>query len=196
MKLISYIINAATAFILLTSTAVLGAYGDEGKNTSLHCETAFAIHNKCVKYPDSGACMSVPLNEYFKSKRWGWATMIQKDSRKDLKLYAGAGKNDLSKGTRVGGAWYKYFMKNNGTCWLKVTVRTNDPYFMKESHLFVGNEHQFHKLKTPAPGKYPYSGDGREFESWKIKVKDCDEKLWVILHADVCEFDDGGDHDH
>jgi len=162
---------------------------DDDMGKKLLCETAFGIHKNCVYDPYDPKCMSIPLNKFFKSARWGWVTKVPLHTKKELHLFAGAGQNDLDKGTKVGKGWIKYFKeKQFGGCWVKVEISTDMNWKLKNSHVFIGSKDELLKLKTPAPGRFPFRGDGGKSDVFKVKLKHCPKKAFVITHADVCKI--------
>lgn len=139
------------------------------------CETAYAYFD--------GGCF---INDGF--KRWGWKIgPLSEPTEASYDIYAGAGKCDTSKGTKVGTLDVSY---SNGVA--EVTYNALDGYGFFETHLYVGNE-EYPTLPngkdTVAPGHYgngdTYS-DGTTGDSFEIEISG---EIYIIAHAVVCEME-------
>ena len=99
-------------------------------------------------------------------------------------LWAGAGQNDLSKGTLVG----KVKVWNNGSnLYVKYEITETDCY-LTEAHVYVGTT----KPTTAAPGQFPYTDEFPEgLTSYQFTIPwqtgwACGTGLYVAAHATVC----------
>ncbi|MFC1927898.1 collagen binding domain-containing protein, partial [Chloroflexota bacterium] len=99
------------------------------------------------------------LWDYVDSNNWGWTNNITEGSYL-WPVYAGAGQNDLSKGTLVGNVSVDYA----GGC-VNVTYSMNASYYLGETHLWVGEDplpevtRGRRTVYTNAPGQFPYGVD-------------------------------------
>lgn len=147
---------------------------------SASCETAFAKGNYVwttdpKSNPDGLQSLSLTKN------RWGWVINLMGEGTTNYDIFAGAGLNDTSKGTKVGSltvAWY-------GST---VTVHyILDPgYMLDEVHIYAGDS----KPTTIAPGQYGYVQvlGPNEFEhmvDFAVTNTDSDG-VWIIAHAVSC----------
>ena len=87
--------------------------------------------------------------------QWGWTNQINTTGTYEWDLWAGAGQNDLTKGTKVGTVTVTY----GGDC-VTVTYNMDDSNILSEAHLWVGSTKLPLKgrraLPTAAPGQFPY----------------------------------------
>ena len=104
--------------------------------------------------------------DYVGNTNWGWTNGLLPEGSYEWDVYAGAGQNDLSKGTIVGTLYVVY----EAGC-VTVTYQLNDyaegeGYCLGETHLWVGND-VLPKVSrgrdgwvyTNAPGQFPYGTD-------------------------------------
>lgn len=109
--------------------------------------------------------------------RWGWQITMDDDGTVEKNIYAGAGQNDISKGTLVGtltvtrdgeevSVFYNMF---NGTT-------------MDTTHLYVGTTN----VATTAPGKYgnTHNLNAETVDKYTVTVSGADP-LYVVAHAAV-----------
>ncbi len=109
---------------------------------------------------------ATPLNEVFNANRWGWTNRIENEGLTELYLYAGAGGNDLDKGTHVGKVEVNFspadevYGPEKNTVDVEYTIFNGSNYVINEAHLWIGEdrlpEHQSSGKKTAAPGQFPY----------------------------------------
>lgn len=107
--------------------------------------------------------------------RWGWTNGAYTEGDYTLDLYAGAGKCDLSKGTKVGSVTLSY---HDGKAIVNYNVTA--PYTLEETHLYVGNNKLY--PGAVAPGLSPYSG-GNSFT-----INNLSGSVYIIAHAVVGGF--------
>jgi len=98
---------------------------------------------------------------YTDSNNWGWTNGPLSEGSYVWDLYAGAGQNNLSKGTVVGTVSVNY----TGGC-VNVTYSVIPGYYLGETHLWVGNDPlpkvsrgRLALAYTDAPGQFPYGVD-------------------------------------
>ncbi|MCI5211731.1 MAG: hypothetical protein D3910_23785 [Candidatus Electrothrix sp. ATG2] len=113
------------------------------------------------------------------NSRWGWQVTVDNDDIFTTKIYAGAGQNDIAKGTEVGELAVSYL---NGE--LTVTYRMLDGFVMEELHLNVSED----DLISIAPGSYTVvkeelaNGEETEFTYTSYETAD---SINVVAHAVV-----------
>ena len=116
--------------------------------------------------------------------RWGWQITV--DGVQGLSgskpLYAGAGRNDISKATLVGQLNCQYSGSQ-----LSVTYITNGGYSLKETHVDAGNSY----VATGAPGQFGNTHGSLPFgttvDSHTINVADVDaDGIFLVAHATIC----------
>ncbi len=133
------------------------------------CETAFGRVCIC----DLNTCFSeMGIN------RWGWSVFLEGHNEGPFDLFAGAGQCDLDKGTNVGSV-YLYFNEDGSLSYDEPQLI--DGWELKAFHFYSGDEPMPQKKNgdwTAAPGQYTNNGDVNG-----------DEKVYVILHAEVCRVD-------
>lgn len=128
------------------------------------CETAFALGDTTL--------IDLGLTD----SRWGWELGPVSESF-STPIYAGAGQNDLEKGTVVGLLVVVYDGSN-----LTVTYEMVDGWCLETTHLYVGDNH----VDTISPGLY-----GNLHEDLGCVAQDTYEmtvsgELYLVAHADVC----------
>ena len=140
-------------------------------------ETAFAL-GEMTFVKDSDALTVMEKNN--PTSRWGWqVTVPPGDGTLEKDIYAGAGQNDISKGTLVG----TLTITRAGD---DVTVAYNmfDNATMSATHLYVGTDY----VPTTAPGQY---GNLHELtdasdDEFTVTVSGAaDQPLYVVAHAAV-----------
>jgi len=154
--------------VLLDNVSI--ACGDGGPTdppTGDGCETAFAFGDMTL------------IEVGVTNSRWGWQITagygfgIQP-------IYAGAGQNDINKGTYVGNLIYNY----DGNT-LNVTFEMLPGFSMDETHLYVGNS----MTDVVAPGQYGNQHDlnAAANDSYSISIADDgDGIIYIVAHAVVC----------
>jgi hypothetical protein len=142
------------------------------------CETAFA-YGTHVFASDAKAnpAPSLPSLRLTRN-RWGWAIRRTSTGTTTHNVYAGAGLNDISKGTLVGTVSINW----SGTTAV-VTYNLATGVVMTEAHLYAGST----PPTTIAPGQY---GNNASFttpvSSHTFTVPLAGSVAWFIVHAVVC----------
>lgn len=132
------------------------------------CETAFAVGD--TTFIDLGLSNS----------RWGWEITNIGPGSYSAPIYAGAGQNDLSKGTHVGNLVYVY----DGSS-ISVDFNMFAGFVMDETHLFVGTDH----TTTIAPGLYGNQNDLNFSSSDSYVIGGFNgEPLFLVAHAVSCSL--------
>jgi hypothetical protein len=98
--------------------------------------------------------------DYANGNNWGWTNGLLSEGSYVFDVYAGAGQNDLSKGTLVGNVSVDYA----DNC-VNVTYQMDEGYYLGETHLWVGGTplpvvtKGKKTVPTDAPGQFPYGVD-------------------------------------
>lgn len=130
------------------------------------CETAFAL----------GGTTFIDLG--LTDKRWGWQITIKPGTSDSAPIYAGAGQNDLSKGTYVGDLVYTHDGAN-----LTLVYQMYDGWVMKATHVYAGAN----SVETIAPGQYGNQHgdlDNTTSDSYTLAVSG--NPIFVVAHAEAC----------
>ena len=104
-------------------------------------------------------------------------------------LWAGAGQNDTTKGTKVG----TVTVTNDGENIYVTYEITESECYLTEVHAYVGKN----PLTTAAPGQFPFKKEFEESEGYpteytfEISISEeldagCEDMLFVAAHAEVC----------
>jgi hypothetical protein len=129
-----------------------------------------------------------------KPGNWGWTNGPLSEGSYEFEIYAGAGQNDLSKGTLVGMLYVDY----EDGC-VTVTYELDEGYYLGETHLWVGDDvlPMVKKGKTyvytDAPGQFPFGEDigfdpadsGTWEDEWSWYGCGFDGEIYVAAHAVV-----------
>jgi hypothetical protein len=118
--------------------------------------------------------------------RWGWTNGQLSAGSYTFDIYAGAGQCDLTKGTLVGTLTVDY---DGSTA--TVTYSINGPYFLAETHLYVGNEILARNGNgdfTVAPGQYPTIHDPASGTKDEYTISGLSGDIYVVAHATVGGF--------
>ena len=114
-------------------------------------------------------------------QNWGWAVNIDGNGDHIYDIWAGAGKNDVSKGTLVGTLIVSTFGDQ-----VDVTYMLDPGYFMYEVHIYAGD----FAPTTIAPGQFGHTVEfenGASSYSHTFTIEDTDDDgIWIIAHAVVC----------
>jgi len=132
------------------------------------CETAFMMGNNTL----------ISLN--LGNKRWGWAEYFDAaDGSYTHDIYAGAGKNDISKGTLVGQA--KLIVAGGD---VQVEITLNAGVMINVTHIYFSDDNP---PTTTAPGQYGFT-DETDFTGTKTFnfSYSGDGDFWIIVHTEVC----------
>jgi len=136
------------------------------------CETAFMVANTTL----------VSLN--LGNNRWGWAEDFDGANGTYVHdLYAGAGQNDLTKGTKVGTVTLTVTSSN-----VAVRIDLNSGVFANVTHIYFSDNNA---PTTTAPGQY---GNTNETDFTGSRTSNFsysgDGDFWLIVHAEVCPDND------
>ncbi|OFX58675.1 MAG: hypothetical protein A2046_10135 [Bacteroidetes bacterium GWA2_30_7] len=131
------------------------------------CETAFAFgQNTFIDFD-------------LTDSRWGWVYTISDTGFYETPLYAGAGRNDISKGTLVG----TLEMNFDGTT-LTVSYNMLSGFEMDETQLFASSS----LPTTIAPGQFGNMHDLFEASSDEYILQVSGDNIYIIAHAEVCSY--------
>lgn len=141
------------------------------------CETAFA-KGGYVFASDGRANPERLVSLALARNRWGWAIRRTGTGTTVHNVYAGAGLNDISRGTLVGTVSINW----DGTT-ATVTYALASGVVMTEAHLYAGST----APTTIAPGQYGNIADFVEpATSHTFTVPLSGSEAWFIVHAVVC----------
>ena len=120
-----------------------------GNNATCEQEIVCCCEDTIWAYGGSAA---TEVDDLVRSAEWGWTNRITPGTY-EWDLYAGAGQNDLSKGTIVGTLTVTY----SGGC-VTVTYNMYDANILTEAHLWVGTTKLPLKkgVLVASPGLFPY----------------------------------------
>lgn len=139
------------------------------------CETAFAFGGpKATCFTNSGSLVT---------NRWGWFNGPLAPGSYTFDLYAGAGKCDLSKGTKVGTLSVSF----NGSS-ATVSFSLLAGFKLDDTALYVGSEPlpRLNGEYTVAPGQYGNVHDLSGQTSDSFTVTGLSGSVYVVAHATVC----------
>lgn len=133
------------------------------------CETAFAVGD--TTFIDLGLT----------NGRWGWEITNVLPGNYEYPIYAGAGQNDLTKGTHVGNLNVSY----DGSAVI-VTYSMFPGFVMEETHLYVGTSH----ITTISPGQYGniHELDDSGSDTYTINGFS-GEPVFIVAHAVSCSIE-------
>ena len=136
-----------------------------------HCETAFMVGD--TRFWDI---------EDINNNRWGWAEHIMAgDLPFNADFYAGAGKNILSNGEKVGTVSVTRVGND-----VSVEINLLPGVSMDEVHIYFSDSDA---PDTNAPGQYGFTDDDPSSgEVYNFTSTDGD--FWLIVHAEVCPDND------
>ena len=127
--------------------------------------------------------------------RWGWTIgPLAQGSVYMFDLYAGAGRCDISKGTRVGTVTVEYY---GDTATVTYGMSGTNPatgvaYNLVEAQLYVGSEilpKDVNGEYTVAPGQYPdVAGELKNVLTKTFTVTGLSGDVYVVAHATVAGF--------
>lgn len=146
------------------------------------CQTAFAKGGYVFTTDPKANPEKLPSLNLTKS-RWGWAIKLGAPTTQVLDIWAGAGLNYTSKGTKVG----RLTVSWNGSV-VTVTYSMFAGYVMKEVHIYAGDP----PPTTVAPGQYGYTQYfdppvTTHSESFSLTDTNGVYGVWLIAHAVVCK---------
>lgn len=140
-------------------------------------ETAFAKNSSSQTFADIGLANETKNGE----GRWGWQMTVT-GGQGIADLWAGAGRNDTTKGTLVGYVSYSYY---NGL--LDLTYQVSSGFGLQMTHVYAGDAN----ATTIAPGRYGNQKSGLGYTTVTytgIPVVDSESNgILVIAHAEVCK---------
>jgi|GEM_PF-2905179 len=150
--------------------------GDEGDDDDTttdgidSCETAYAVGDATFQ-----SLMNTP--------RWGWSLGALGEGVHTTDIYAGAGQNDLTKGTKVGTLQVDY----DGSTAI-VTYTMDAGFSMNETHLYVGSDALPSKngKSTVAPGQYGHQNTLSAATTDTFEVTGLQGDIYVVAHAVTC----------
>jgi len=134
------------------------------------CDTAFAVGDQT--FFDLGIVPDV------KGGRWGWQLTIDAGTSSIAPIYAGAGQNDLTKGTHAGDLSYSY---SGGV--LTLTYTMYSPWVLQKTHVYAGST----STTTIAPGQYGNQHDPLQnvwTDTYQLSVSG--NPIYVVAHAEAC----------
>lgn len=133
---------------------------------ALSCDTAYAL----------GRTTFIQLG--LTQSRWGWQIGPLEQGFYTLPIYAGAGQNDLSKGTLAGQLSISY----DGAI-VTVEYDMSGGYVLEGTHLYVGTTN----VSTIAPGQYGNTHDLSNVSSDSFTVGGFNNQfIYVVAHAVAC----------
>lgn len=168
-----------------------------------HCETAFGRLGKNETYangrdyvfttdpksnPEHLPSLSLSNN------RWGWAIKLSAGGTYNGVIFAGAGRNDIRKGDKVGTiriVWNCDPATGASSVMVRYSLSADYPTAqLGEVHIYASPD----APTTTAPGQYGFieyfdaDSDTRLFDTTITLPDDvnCDGGLWIIMHAVVC----------
>lgn len=136
------------------------------------CETAFALGESKL-WDIENVATGDPI-----TNRWGWQITASNPSAIETPIYAGAGGNDINKGTEVGLLTIDYA---SGLANVKFDM--GEGFTMDETHLYVGAT----DVQTGAPGQFGNTHSNLNdavMDSFGISINS--NPIYVVAHAVVC----------
>ncbi len=124
------------------------------------------------------------------SNRWGWAINVDEPIEFSFDIYAGAAKNNVANGTKVGRLAVEYatvMINGNPTAIGTLTYLIDNRWTMKELHIYAADN----RPTTAAPGQYGHTVKfpaGATYYQYTINFADPDvvnDGVWFIAHAVV-----------
>ena len=169
---------------------------NDGQTVIVGGETAFAVKtdgNDVVNGAYS-TCFDEEIIADVSFPKWGWTNIINANSGEiTFDIYAGAGKCDLTKGTKVGEVTVEY---TGGTFTANIEMTEISPftdqlYTMTTTQLYVGNDPYPTNGGdyTVAPGQFGNIHDNlAHVTTDSYTITDLSGDIYFILHADVNGF--------
>ncbi len=144
-------------------------------------ETAFA-------YDPSAFTTFLELGYTSNAVRWGWTNGPYGPGVYHLDIWAGAGQNDLSKGTKVGTLIFDY---NGSQAIVTYLMDPGSVFLLAEVHIFVGDSPL--PLKngeyTLSPGQYLVVDDTLNgVQIYQGIITDLSGPVYLVAHASVLGF--------
>lgn len=132
---------------------------------TLRCETAYAFGDQT--FVDLGIT----------NARWGWQITVPAGTSDSRPIYAGAGQNDLSKGTYVGDLVYSY-----DGAFLTVTYQMYGGWVMKKTHVYADDT----SVTTTAPGRYGNQHELADTSGDSYALSVSGNPIYIVAHAEAC----------
>jgi len=156
------------------------------------CETAFAFGDR-----DGDGILDFALGDRelddlpgIDAARWGWQLTVSDGDDFTVPVYAGAGQNDISKGTDVG----TLTVKRAGRT-ITLSLQMKEGFTATETHVYAGTE----DVSTTAPGQYGKITQGTitvlsdgSYEIKLAKSVSAADVVNIVVHAVVCTGSAGG----
>ncbi|MGE0273612.1 MAG: hypothetical protein AB7P84_20265 [Alphaproteobacteria bacterium] len=164
--------------------------------------STFTLGCSCVTTPSvGGSCetafgwlegLAIPFTTYtdagtLSAARWGWTNGPLPEGTYTLRLFAGAGQNDLSKGAEAGSVVIAYA---GGAAHVQFST-LGTGWTMTEAHLYLGGDplplvkRGKTTVATVAPGSYPYQSAPDDTAA-AFDVTGLAGNIYAITHATVC----------
>lgn len=152
-------------------------------------------NNGCPEDEEGGTCETAymfgdtPINSFSNSNKWGWAEdyMVGNENQAtEFKIYAGAGQNEISKGTWVGTATVTVV---DGV--VNLDIDMEDGYTLDELHVNLTDSKPSGNI-AKAPGQYNMNSmvdaetNHYEFTNFSYTGGD----FWIIVHTVTCGIDE------
>jgi hypothetical protein len=135
----------------------------------LTCETAYGFGSLALN-------SSIP-----NTNRWGWIITLNEFGSFTTPIYAGAGQNDITKGTQVGTLTYNW----DGNI-LTVSYALLPGYSLSETHVYASSEFP----TSAAPGLYGNTHElPADSSSDTFTLSVTGSTIYIIAHAVVCSTD-------
>ncbi len=112
------------------------------------------------------------------TSRWGWQITVPAGTTATAPIYAGAGQNDITKGTHVGALSYQY----TGAV-LTVSFNMFPGFVMDETHVYAGAS----TVPTISPGRYGNQHDLTAAASDTYVIPVTGDTIYLVAHAVVCK---------
>lgn len=162
--------------IIITNKAELFAVDADGVAFALgfaDAEVSITVYVQCFVYETAYAKGDGARTFQPDFRNWGWTNKLSPDTTETMPMYAGAGQNDITKGTYVGDAVVSYV---DGA--VTVVINLLPGLDLDEYHVYAGTTvfpqqtRGRRTVDTVAPGQY-YIED------------DLSGDIWVIVHGVV-----------
>ncbi|WP_455376959.1 hypothetical protein [Petrachloros mirabilis] len=149
--------------------------------------TYFTYQTQCPSTPPA-ACTGANETAYafgpttfielgLTNSRWGWQLTVPAGTNTTTPVYAGAGQNDITKGTNIGTLQYQYTGSQ-----LILNFMLNAGWLMTQTHVFAGSN----DVSTIAPGQYGHQHSLQFATSDSYSISISGDPIYVVFHAVVC----------
>jgi uncharacterized repeat protein (TIGR01451 family) len=179
--------------IVNTATVHANPVGLPNDITDTDSATVTVLRNLCFGDETAwayGGRYAKPNWDYVNNKFWGWTNGPLSEGDYIFDIYAGAGQNDLTKGTWVGELHVSY---HGGTVTVTYKMLVDD-FYLGETHLWVGSDvlpkvtRGKSTVYTNAPGQFPYSAGfelGEYQTEWTWTGTGFTGDIYVAAHSVV-----------